>query len=158
MLVLLAALILLTIAIIHSDNRMTAAIAMTIFATGAAACVVLIASHNRPFTGEISVGPEVLLQVMPKDNCASLCDRAADVVMIGECASSHRRRPLTRRPSPAICVSALNQAVTSPDTRCAARRRAASPNALYSAADSSCFSGCHSACHCTPTMNCFSSS
>ena len=66
-LVLLAALILLTIAIIHSDNRMTAAIAMTIFATGAAACVVLIASHNRPFTGEISVGPEVLLQVMPKE-------------------------------------------------------------------------------------------
>jgi hypothetical protein len=46
---------------------MTAAIAMTIFATGAAACGVLIASHNRPFTGEISVGPEVLLQVMPKE-------------------------------------------------------------------------------------------
>jgi hypothetical protein len=28
--------------------------------------VVLIASHSRPFTGEISVSPSVLLQVMPE--------------------------------------------------------------------------------------------
>jgi len=63
---LLALLILVTIAMVHSDNRATAAIAMGIFAVGAAACIVLIASHNRPFTGEISVGPELLLQVMPK--------------------------------------------------------------------------------------------
>ena len=34
--------------------------------SAAAACIVLIASHNRPFTGEISVGPALLLQVMPQ--------------------------------------------------------------------------------------------
>jgi hypothetical protein len=65
--IVLAMLILVTIAILHSDNRATAAIAMTIYSIALAACLVLIASHNRPFTGEISVGPEVLLQVMPKE-------------------------------------------------------------------------------------------
>ena len=67
MVILLAVLILLTIAIVHCDNRATAAIAMAIFAIGVAACVVLIASHNRPFTGEISVGPDLLRQVMPEE-------------------------------------------------------------------------------------------
>jgi hypothetical protein len=52
---------------VHSDNRVTATIAMAIFATGVAVSVVLIASHNGPFTGEISVGPDLLLQVMPED-------------------------------------------------------------------------------------------
>ncbi|MGQ0658379.1 MAG: bestrophin-like domain [Chromatiales bacterium] len=56
---------LVAIAMVHSDNRTTCAIAMTLFATGIALSVLLIASHNRPFTGEIGVGPEVLLQVMP---------------------------------------------------------------------------------------------
>ena len=63
---LLAVLILLTIAVVHCDNRATAAIAMAIFSVGVAACVVLIASHNRPFTGEISIGPDLLLQVLPE--------------------------------------------------------------------------------------------
>jgi hypothetical protein len=58
---------LLAIAMVHSDNRVTAAIAMGIFATGVAVSVVLIASHNAPFTGDISVGPELLLQVMPEE-------------------------------------------------------------------------------------------
>jgi hypothetical protein len=62
---LLAVLILATIAIVHSDNRATAALGMAIFSVAVAACIVLIASHNRPFTGEISVGPALLLQVMP---------------------------------------------------------------------------------------------
>jgi hypothetical protein len=31
-----------------------------------AASVLLIASHDRPFMGEISVGPDPLLQVMPE--------------------------------------------------------------------------------------------
>ena len=64
---LLAGLILVTIAMVHSDNRSTAAIAMALFSIGVAACVVLIASHNRPFTGEISVGPDLLMQVMPQE-------------------------------------------------------------------------------------------
>src|SRR5262249_17007249 len=62
--ILLAMLILTTVAMIHADNRGTAAIAMSLVAAGVAACVLLIASHNRPFTGEISVGPHALLQVM----------------------------------------------------------------------------------------------
>ena len=65
--ILLAALTLVTIAIVHSDNRATAAIAMAIFAIAITASLVLIASHNRPFTGEISVGPDLLLQVMPEE-------------------------------------------------------------------------------------------
>jgi hypothetical protein len=64
---LLAGLILVTIAMVHSDNRLTSAIAMAFSSIGAAGCVVLIAAHNRPFTGEISVSPELLVQVMPKE-------------------------------------------------------------------------------------------
>jgi hypothetical protein len=54
------------IAIVHSDNRAGAAIAMGIFATGVAVSVLLIASHDRPFSREISVKPDVLLQVRPE--------------------------------------------------------------------------------------------
>jgi len=64
---LLAGLLLVTIAIIHSDNKATAAISMGIFSVAVAASVVLIASHNRPFTGEISVGPGLLMQVLPEE-------------------------------------------------------------------------------------------
>jgi Protein of unknown function (DUF4239) len=58
---------LLAIAMVHSDNRTTAAIALAIFATAVAVCLVLITSHDQPFTGEIFVRPEVLLQVMPEE-------------------------------------------------------------------------------------------
>src|SRR5206468_6076780 len=61
-----AACALLAIAMVHSDNRLASAITMGLFATGVAASVLLIASHDRPFTGEISVGPTPLLQVMPE--------------------------------------------------------------------------------------------
>jgi hypothetical protein len=57
---------LLAIAMVHSDNGLASAITMGIFATGVAASVLLIASHDRPFTGEISVRPDPLLQVMPE--------------------------------------------------------------------------------------------
>ena len=57
---------LLTIGMVHSDNRPAAFLAMVIFATAAAAAAVLIASHARPFTGEISERPDVLLQVLPE--------------------------------------------------------------------------------------------
>jgi hypothetical protein len=56
---------LLVIAAVHCDNRLASAIAMGLFATGVAASVLLIAAHDRPFTGQISVGPEPLLQIMP---------------------------------------------------------------------------------------------
>lgn len=56
---------LVAIAMVHCDNRKAAALAMGLFATGVAVSIVLIASHNRPFTGEVSVGPGLLLQVLP---------------------------------------------------------------------------------------------
>jgi hypothetical protein len=57
---------LFAIAMVHSDNRLASAITMGIFATGIAASILLILSHDRPFTGEISVRPDPLLQVMPE--------------------------------------------------------------------------------------------
>jgi hypothetical protein len=56
---------LIVIALVHCDNRLTSAIALGLFATGVAASVLLIAAHDRPFTGQISVGPGPLLQIMP---------------------------------------------------------------------------------------------
>jgi hypothetical protein len=60
-----AAVALFAIAMIHCDNRIASAITVGLFATGVAASVLLIASHERPFSGAISVGPEPLLQVSP---------------------------------------------------------------------------------------------
>jgi len=57
---------LLAIAMVHCDNRKSAALAMGLFATGVAVSIVLIAAH-RPFAGVISVGPDPLLQVAPRD-------------------------------------------------------------------------------------------
>src|SRR3979411_2262284 len=56
---------LVVIAVVHSYNRLASGIAMGLFATGVAASVLLIAAHDRPFTGQISIGPEPLLQIMP---------------------------------------------------------------------------------------------
>jgi hypothetical protein len=61
-----AALTLTAVAMVHSDNRAANRIILTIFATGVAAAVVLIAAYSRPFTGELSVRPTVLLQVLPE--------------------------------------------------------------------------------------------
>ena len=52
------------IAMVHSDNRLTSAIALTLFATGIALSLLLIAAYSRPFTGEISVRPDLLRQVI----------------------------------------------------------------------------------------------
>jgi uncharacterized oligopeptide transporter (OPT) family protein len=66
-----AALTLLIIAMIHSDNRTTNRIILAVFATGVGVAVVLIASHSRPFTGQLAVSPAVLQQVMPEADEAS---------------------------------------------------------------------------------------
>jgi hypothetical protein len=55
---------LIAIAMVHSDNRVTCRIALMLFATGIGLSVLLIAAYSRPFTGEISVGPELLKQVV----------------------------------------------------------------------------------------------
>ena len=57
---------LFAIALVHSDNRLAATITIGIFATGVAACVLLIASYDRPFTGQLAIAPDPLLQVMPE--------------------------------------------------------------------------------------------
>jgi len=55
---------LLAIAIVHSENRRACAISLTLFATGIALSVLLIAAYSRPFTGSNSVKPELLKQVV----------------------------------------------------------------------------------------------
>jgi Protein of unknown function (DUF4239) len=57
--------VLLAIALVQSGNRMACTITMAIFASGVAACVLLIAAHDRPFTGDISVAATPLLQIIP---------------------------------------------------------------------------------------------
>ena len=57
---------LVAIAMVHSDDRLAAALMMTIFAAGIGASVLLIAAHGRPFVGDIAVGPGPLLEVMPE--------------------------------------------------------------------------------------------
>jgi hypothetical protein len=57
---------LLAVAMVHSDNRLASVITMGVFATGVAASVLLIAAHDRPFTGQLLVEPGPLLQVMPE--------------------------------------------------------------------------------------------
>jgi hypothetical protein len=55
---------LVAIAMVQCDNKTSAAIAMGLFATAVAISVVLIASHARPFTGPLSVGPGLLQEVI----------------------------------------------------------------------------------------------
>lgn len=56
---------LLAIALVHSGDRLASAITLGMFASGVATCVLLIAAHDRPFTGDISVAATPLMQVMP---------------------------------------------------------------------------------------------
>jgi len=65
-----AGLTLIAVAMVHSDNRATNRIILAIFATGVGAAVILIAAHARPFSGEISVKPGILLQVMPESTAS----------------------------------------------------------------------------------------
>jgi Protein of unknown function (DUF4239) len=58
---------LIAIAMVHSDNRPSCAITLTLFATGIALSVLLIAAYSRPFTGENSVAPELLKQVIASE-------------------------------------------------------------------------------------------
>jgi len=40
---------------------------LALFAASVAVSMLLIDSHNRPFTGDISVGPDALLRVLPEE-------------------------------------------------------------------------------------------
>ena len=61
-----AALTLVTIAMVHADNARACRTILAVFATGVGLSVTLIAAHSRPFTGELSVSPAILQQVMPE--------------------------------------------------------------------------------------------
>jgi Protein of unknown function (DUF4239) len=65
-----AGIMMVAIAMVHCDNRLTNKIILGIFATSVAVAVVLVAAHSRPFTGQISVRPTYLLQIMPESGMA----------------------------------------------------------------------------------------
>jgi hypothetical protein len=56
---------LVAIAMVHRDDRRASRITTSLFAIGVAASLLLILAHDRPFTGELAVSPNPLLQVMP---------------------------------------------------------------------------------------------
>src|SRR5262249_40256840 len=64
-LVIQAVCVLIAVALSHGDQRAAALIALGLFATGAAACFLLIGVYDRPFIGQYSIGPDPLLQVVP---------------------------------------------------------------------------------------------
>ena len=59
---------LIAISMVHSDNRLTCGIALTIFATGIALSLVLIGAYTHPFN---SVGPRLLNQVIASESAAT---------------------------------------------------------------------------------------
>lgn len=54
---------LLAIGMIHCTHRTAALNAMGIFAVGVAVSVFIIASHEKPFTGTLAIGPDMLIEV-----------------------------------------------------------------------------------------------
>ena len=72
-----AACVLIAIAMVHSDNRLAAAIAMWLFAFGVAASLLLILAHDRPFTGvRISLIADTNFEVIADSDFAVIADRA----------------------------------------------------------------------------------
>jgi hypothetical protein len=65
-LLLLAVLTLLAIAFVHSGNRRTAAVAMGVYAAAVAVVLIMLASQDRPFTGQLGLDPDVLEEVSPR--------------------------------------------------------------------------------------------
>jgi Protein of unknown function (DUF4239) len=61
----LAVLTLFAIAFVHGDNRVGALTAMGLFSAAVAVCVILLATQDRPFAGQLRVQPAPLLQVLP---------------------------------------------------------------------------------------------
>src|SRR2546423_1002929 len=65
--IVLAVLILITLAMIHIGNRLAMAITMFIFSTAIAVCLVLLTVYDRPFgAGGFVTRPTVLRDIMPE--------------------------------------------------------------------------------------------
>jgi len=56
---------LIAIAFVHCDDPLAGLVSLALFATGVAASILLIAAHDRPFIGQISISPQPLLQILP---------------------------------------------------------------------------------------------
>jgi Protein of unknown function (DUF4239) len=65
-LVSLAALTLVAIALVHSGNRVTARIAMSLFAVAVSVVITMLAAEDQPFVGQLGLEPDVLEQVLPR--------------------------------------------------------------------------------------------
>jgi hypothetical protein len=63
--ILVGVLTLFAIAFVQSGNRLAAALALWLFASAMACSLVLIASQDRPFSGEFRIRPDLLQQVAP---------------------------------------------------------------------------------------------
>jgi hypothetical protein len=57
---------LVMVAIVHCDNQLALRLALGSFATAISVSILLITSHDRPFTGTNPVRPSPLLQVLPE--------------------------------------------------------------------------------------------
>jgi hypothetical protein len=88
-----AGLTLLTIAMVHCDNHLANRIVLGIFATGVGVAIWLIAANTRPFAGDISVKPNLLLQVMPEAKAERR--RALSLVSHLPCCHQATRRAST---------------------------------------------------------------
>jgi len=64
----LAVCLLFAIALVHSEHRLASGVAIGLFCAALATTILLILAHDRPFTGQIAITPEPLLQVMPADH------------------------------------------------------------------------------------------
>jgi len=58
---------LIAIAVVHSDNRIASGIGLGLFATGIALSILLIAAYRNPFSGDVSVRPDLLQQVIASE-------------------------------------------------------------------------------------------
>lgn len=60
----LAALTLITIAVVHSGNRTTARVAMGLFTTAVAVVITMLAAQDQPFSGQLGLDPDVLEEIL----------------------------------------------------------------------------------------------
>jgi hypothetical protein len=67
-LTILAVCLVFALGLVQCGDRLGSAVAIGLLSVALATTILLILSHDRPFTGEIALTPEPLLQVMPEDH------------------------------------------------------------------------------------------
>jgi hypothetical protein len=66
--------VLIAIALSHGDKPAPVLVAMGLFATGAAACFLLIGAYDRPFIGQLSIKPAPLVDVISQGPSGASAD------------------------------------------------------------------------------------